>query len=148
MRRRNDMFTQQERSTFAYWFAHWCAYQMTALNHRAWKPRYLLHDIEKPWLRLILRDYERVREIHRAHSSHHIQYRRGVRKIDYDALALDYEASRFTKAASSGTVRAALIKDICHMRIEGFSEDDIAYFGTHANMATQRVLGIDLDKKQ
>lgn len=26
------MFTKKDRSTFKYWFAHWCAFNMTALN--------------------------------------------------------------------------------------------------------------------
>ena len=46
------MFSKSERSSFKYWFAHWCAYNMTALNLGMWKPKYLLHDIEKPWLML------------------------------------------------------------------------------------------------
>ena len=47
------MFTKEERSGFKYWFAHWCAFQMTALNLKCWRPKYLLHDIEKPWLKLL-----------------------------------------------------------------------------------------------
>ena len=47
------MFTKEERSGFKYWFAHWCAFQMTALNLKCWRPKYLLHDIEKPWLSLL-----------------------------------------------------------------------------------------------
>ena len=26
------MFKEEDKSSFPYWFAHWCAYQMTALN--------------------------------------------------------------------------------------------------------------------
>lgn len=52
------MFTKEERSGFKYWFAHWCAFQMTALNLKCWRPKYLLHDIEKPWLKLLWGDYK------------------------------------------------------------------------------------------
>lgn len=54
------MFTKEERSGFKYWFAHWCAFQMTALNLKCWKFKYLLHDIEKPWLKLIWKNYNKV----------------------------------------------------------------------------------------
>ena len=47
-------FDKEDRSTFPYWFAHWCAFQMTALNLGIWKFKYLFHDWEKPWLRLFL----------------------------------------------------------------------------------------------
>ena len=55
-----DMFTKKDRSSFKYWFAHWCGFQITALNLGIWKPKYLLHDIEKPWLKLLWGDYKRV----------------------------------------------------------------------------------------
>ena len=29
-------FDKSNRSSFAYWFAHWCAFQLTALNIRRW----------------------------------------------------------------------------------------------------------------
>ena len=34
------MFTKEERNSFKYWFAHWCAFQMTALNLKCWKFKY------------------------------------------------------------------------------------------------------------
>ena len=40
-----QMFTKADRSSFKYWFAHWCGFQLTALNLGIWKPKYLLHDI-------------------------------------------------------------------------------------------------------
>ena len=48
------MFDKSQRSKFKYWFAHWCAFNMTALNLGVWKFKYLFHDIEKPWLMLFL----------------------------------------------------------------------------------------------
>ena len=54
------MFSKSERSSFKQWFAHWCAHKMTALNLGMWKPKYLLHDIEKPWLMLLWKDYNKV----------------------------------------------------------------------------------------
>lgn len=97
------MFNKSERSTFKYWFAHWCAYQMTALNLRIWKPKYLFHDIEKPFLKLFL-PYEKVKEIHRRRSKHHIEYR-NPNKRDWEALMIDWECSRFTKESAPRTCR-------------------------------------------
>lgn len=90
------MFTKEERGTFKYWFAHWCAFQMTALNLKMWKPKYLLHDIEKPFLKLFL-PYKKVQKLHRKYNRHHLEYWRGVDKIDIDAMLIDWECSRFTK---------------------------------------------------
>ena len=86
------MFTKEERSGFKYWFAHWCAFQMTALNLKCWKPKYLLHDIEKPWLKLLWGDYKRVQRWHREHNSHHLEYfftHKG--KADWQAMVIDWE---------------------------------------------------------
>lgn len=95
------MFTKEERSTFKYWFAHWCAFQLVALNLRAWKPKYLLHDIEKPWLRLWYRgDYSKVQAWHRSHRKHHLGY---PGKKNYIEMVIDWECSRFTKLSSPET---------------------------------------------
>lgn len=90
------MFTKSERGTFKYWFAHWCAFQMTALNLRRWKLKYLLHDIEKPFLKLFW-NYEKVQKWHRTHNSHHTEYKG---QWDTYAMVIDWECSRFTKLKS------------------------------------------------
>ena len=77
------MFSKEERSTFPYWFAHWCAFNMTALNLRWWKPKYLFHDIEKPFLMLLWKDYTKVQKWHRTHNNHHLEYKNGVDNIDW-----------------------------------------------------------------
>lgn len=87
------MFKPEEKSTFKYWFAHWCAFNFCALNLRAWKFKYLFHDMEKPWLKLFL-PYEKVRKIHRTHNAHHLEYKG---KWDVEAMVIDWECSRFTK---------------------------------------------------
>ena len=110
------MFTKEDRSTFPYWFAHWCAFQMTALNCKAWKFKYLFHDMEKPFLKLFL-DYKDVQRFHRRHNKHHpewleaqlMQYNyyedgeSGIKDVldrfDFEAAAIDWECSRFTKLA-------------------------------------------------
>jgi hypothetical protein len=109
-------FTRDERAGFAYTTAHWCAYQMTALNLRVWRPRFLLHDVEKPflllWAKYVLRKsspYDWVQHWHRTHRAHHKEYYREAtldkRRRDVDALALviDWECSRFTKESSPKT---------------------------------------------
>ena len=94
------MFTKKERSTFPYWFAHWCAFNMTALNCHAWKFKYLFHDFEKPWLRLFM-PYKKVQKWHRRHNKHHIQWAdyhdNRYDKLDWEAMMIDWECSRFTK---------------------------------------------------
>jgi hypothetical protein len=69
---------------------------MTALNLKHWKPMYLLHDIEKPFLKLFW-DYKKVQKWHRTHNSHHIEYN-GL--WDTYAMVIDWECSRFTKSES------------------------------------------------
>ncbi len=115
------MFTKEERSTFSYWFAHWCAFQMTALNHRMWKPRYLLHDIEKPWMRLFM-SYKKVQRWHRLHHKHHPEWLEAklessvnyydtmdyISEFNYQEMIIDWECSRFTKEASPLTARQEL----------------------------------------
>lgn len=92
-------FDKTNRNIFAYWFAHWCAFQMVALNLHIWKPKYLLHDIEKPWLMLLWKDYDRVHQWHRNHNKHHIEYSfyHNSYDMDIDAMIIDNECSRFTK---------------------------------------------------
>ena len=64
--------------------------------------KYLLHDIEKPWLKLIWGDYLRVRKWHKHHNKHHIFYGRshGMNKIDWLAAVIDWECSHLTKYAA------------------------------------------------
>lgn len=91
-------FSKKDRSTFKYWFAHWCAFNMTAILCRRWKFKYLFHDWEKPWLKLFL-DYEDVQYIHRRNSRHHLEYRGGLDRVDWEALAIDWECSKLTKSS-------------------------------------------------
>lgn len=111
------MFTKAERSSFPYWFAHVCAFNMTALNCRAWKFRYLFHDFEKPFLKLFL-PYKKVQNIHRKNNKHHPEWLENkiaryyhdtpydptyevnnfLNKFDYDGAIIDWECCHFTKA--------------------------------------------------
>lgn len=100
------MFTKSERSSFKYWFSHWCAFQMTALNLKHWKPKYLLHDIEKPFLKLFW-DYKKVQKWHRTHNSHHTEYKG---QWDTYAMVIDWECSRFTKAEAQLNAYDTLVK--------------------------------------
>ena len=63
-------FTKDKRSTFPYWFWHLLAYNYTAIKLHAWKFKYIFHDFEKPWLKLIWKDYDKVRRWHRKHNFH------------------------------------------------------------------------------
>lgn len=91
-------FSKRHRGGFKYWFAHLCAFNMTAMLCRAWKFKYLFHDWEKPWLKLFL-DYEDVQHFHRRNSRHHLEYKGGLEKVDWESLVIDWECSRFTKSS-------------------------------------------------
>ena len=93
-----SMFDETEKSTFPYWFAHWCSFQLTALNLKIWKFKYLFHDFEKPWLRLFWK-YKKVQKWHRTHNKHHLEYglRHGFDKIDWIALMIDWQCSSMSK---------------------------------------------------
>lgn len=88
-------FDKSQRSSFPYWFWHWFAFNTLAKRLGVWKPRYILHDMEKPWLKLIW-DYKRVQTWHRTHNRHHLEY---PGRIDLEAMAIDWECSGMTKTA-------------------------------------------------
>lgn len=98
-------FTKAHRAGFKYTFAHWCSYQMTALNLGVWKWKYLFHDIEKPflliWFKLLKKTepYKHVQKWHRYNRRHHIEHK----NIDAEATIIDWECSRFTKTAHPET---------------------------------------------
>ena len=77
-----------------YWFAHWCAYQMTALNLDTWRFRFLLHDMDKIILMNVFSP-EKAHRIHTKYSSHHVA--KWNKKYDHLAMVIDWECSRFTK---------------------------------------------------
>lgn len=99
------MFTLAQRSSFKYWMAHNFAYQMTALNLGIWKPRYILHDAEKPWLmlwaKLVRKDnpYKWVQQWHRHHNRHHLE----CKTFNAIEAVIDWECSRYTKESSPET---------------------------------------------
>ena len=96
-------FDKSQRSTFEYWFYHVLAFNLVAIKLKAWKPRYLFHDIEKPWLRLIfLGNYPKVQKWHRTHNSHHLEYRHPSKRNWVD-MAIDWECSGLTKVACPRT---------------------------------------------
>ena len=100
-------FDKEDRSSFSYWWNHWLSYNMVAWNLGVWHPKYLLHDIEKPWLKLLWKDYKKVQNWHRHHNSHHIFYGRmhGLNKIDWLAAIIDWECSHYTKNACPRNAR-------------------------------------------
>lgn len=105
------LFGKSERSSFKYWFAHWCAFQLVALDLRTWKWKYLLHDIEKPWMKLWYRgNYKKVQTRHREHSRHHLEYglSKGWDKFDPWACVIDWECCAYTKIQAQLDARETL----------------------------------------
>lgn len=117
-------FTKEQRSTFYYWFSHWLSYNLVAMKLGVWKPKWLLHDIEKPWLKLFWGDYKRVQKWHKHHNRHHIFYgrRAGLNKIDWLAAVLDWESSRYTKLAALKTARGEV--ESLLTQTEKYSDDE------------------------
>lgn len=102
---KSKKFSKEQRSSFKYWYYHWRNYNLVALKLGVWKPKWLLHDIEKPWLKLFWGDYKKVQKWHKHHNKHHIfsGRRYGLNKVDWLAAVLDWECSRYSKIASSKT---------------------------------------------
>ena len=98
-------FDKSQRSTFRSWWNHYTAYNVVAMKLGVWKPKWLLHDIEKPWLKLFWGDYKRVQKWHKHHNKHHIFYGRrgGLNKVDWLAAVIDWEASRYSKNSCKRT---------------------------------------------
>lgn len=65
-------FDKKDRSTWPYFWAHWFAFQMTAVMLNRWKFKYLFHDWYKPWLKMFGMEYKKIQKFHRNHSNHHI----------------------------------------------------------------------------
>lgn len=104
-------FDKNSRSSFSYWYNHWKAYNLVAIALGVWKPKYLLHDIEKPWLMLCWKDYKRVQAWHRTHNRHHFGYQ-GSKGYDAIGMIIDWECSRFTKNAAQLNARDQANKEL------------------------------------
>lgn len=90
-------FSKSQRSTFKYWFWHWLAFNRTAKEWGVWKFHHIFHDIEKPFLRLIL-PYEKVQMIHRTNNKHHLEYKHPEHR-NWTDMVIDWECSSLTKEA-------------------------------------------------
>lgn len=90
-------FTKNERGTFRYWICHLLAFNLVAIMSGHWRFRYLFHDLEKPFLLLLWKDYARVQTWHRNHSKHHFEYYLTHYTADFSAMAIDWECSHLTK---------------------------------------------------
>lgn len=104
-------FTKKDRSTWPYFWAHWFAFQMTAITLGIWKFRYLFHDWYKPWLKMFGWKYGDIQYFHRHHSKHHLEYltdilyyndggnNRMSSRFNWDELIIDWQCSMYTKEA-------------------------------------------------
>lgn len=139
-------FSKEHRSSFSYWFAHFCAFNMTALTIGKWKFKYLFHDWEKPWLMLLWKgNYKKVQKWHREHSRHHIEYfkKHGVAKTDWEAIAIDWECSGLTKKDSPRNAADAIREFRPRLTTEyGLSEEEANTFVITFKFTLER-LGLD-----
>ena len=86
---------KRRKYTFSRWIKHLVAFNKTAINLKGWKLKYIVHDIDKPFLNLI-KSNEYVKNYHRSHSKHHVEYP-NIMKQDYEAMVIDWESSIITK---------------------------------------------------
>lgn len=101
-------FGKKERSSWRYFWAHWCAFQMVAITLGVWKFRYLFHDWYKPWLKMFGMKYKKIQKFHRYNSDHHIEYfehHDNPHRFDWDELIVDWECSQYTKEACPRNAR-------------------------------------------
>ena len=90
-------FDNSKRGTILYTLCHWFAFNLTAIKLHHWRPKYLLHDLDKPFLMLWFRnDYTKVRNFHKEHNRHHLRYK-GKKGFDWWAMMIDWECSHLTK---------------------------------------------------
>ena len=103
-------FNKQERSSWRYFWAHWCAFQMVAITLDVWKPKHLFHDWYKPWLKMFGVPYEDIQKFHRRNSKHHLEYLeyKDPAKLDWISLVVDWECSQYTKNACKNNARAEM----------------------------------------
>ena len=117
-------FDKSERSTWKYYFAHWCAFQMVALNLGIWKFRYIFHDWYKPWLKMFGMPYEKIQRFHRRHSKHRLEWLDGhsPANMDWISWIVDWECSQYTKEACYRNAR-----DEMEWIIEDTNDDFLIY---------------------
>lgn len=106
-------FNKDNESSFKYWFAHWCAFNLTALNLGIWKFKYLFHDFEIPWMKIFYK-YDVVQKIHRNNNKHHLEYglKYGWDNVDWETLMIDWECRSFTKQEEQFDAREKLNYEI------------------------------------
>lgn len=133
---KNNLFTKEERSTFKYWFAHWCAYNMVALNCGHWKFKYLFHDFLKPWLKLFM-PYDKLQKWHRTHANHHLEkfIDGNFKNADWEGMIIDWECSRYTKYSAQKTAFETI-----PFEVERFKDKDIKLFVYYKLVETCREL--------
>ena len=119
-------FNKEQRSTWRYFWAHWCAFQMVAITLGVWKFKYLFHDWYKPWLKWFGIEYKTIQKFHRHNSKHHIEYfdNQGGYPSNFDwvAMIIDWECSQYTKEACPRNARQEM-----EYVIETSSNDYIKY---------------------
>ena len=123
-----SIFGKDDKSSFPYWFAHWCSFQLCALNLGIWKFKYLFHDLEKPWLKLFF-SYKKVQKWHRKHSNHHLEYglKYGFNKVDWHALMIDWECSHMSKKQAPLLARETMEYELAKEKWKPYEKEIRSY---------------------
>ena len=91
-----------------YTLLHWFYFQLTAFKLHTWKPRFLLHDLDKIYLIIKLNDTKKASQIHRKNSNHHTES--NSTNPDYLQMVIDWECARYTKLDKPLNARQTLNK--------------------------------------
>lgn len=106
-------FDKNSRSSFAYWWNHWLAFQLVARRYKVWRFRFIFHDFYKPWFKLFM-PYKKLQTFHRTHSRHHLEWAvmHDWKGVDWLGMVIDWECSRYTKLAAQLNARDTMELEI------------------------------------
>lgn len=85
-------FTLEECATLPYWWHHYLAVNAIAAMCHVWSFRFLFHDLEKPFLKFLWGDPDRVQEFHVTHANHH-PHNKPFEKVNLVEMVVDLDAA-------------------------------------------------------
>lgn len=133
-------YDKEDRGKLVYTLSHWLAFNYVAIRQGCWRPRFLLHDAEKPFLMLWYRgDYSKVQRHHRTHSRHHLEYS-GKHSMDWLGMIIDWECAHLTKKAKP-LVAIEKIRDLVSK--DRLDEKQVLYLADALTRAHLAYIGMD-----
>lgn len=135
-------YDKEDRGKLVYTLSHWLAFNYVAIRQGCWRPRFLLHDAEKPFLMLWYRgNYSKVQRWHRTHSRHHLEYS-GKHSMDWLGMIIDWECAHLTKRAKPLTALGKIQDLVSKDRLD---EKQILYLADALTRAHLAYIGMDCE---